>query len=179
VGLDPGVFFGALFIAERDRRYYAYAEYYTEIVTPADKHAKEIKSRLQGNIPPQYIYDPSRVTDVVDMKLKGLVKANNAVQAGIVSVTKVIKDKRFFVMRGRCPNFVDQMEQYAFPTDPVSGDIAKENPIKKNDHLPDCIRYVIHTLEGVREEKPRPDCIRYVIHTLEGVREEKPRIKVF
>ncbi|MCW4050509.1 MAG: hypothetical protein NWE89_12325 [Candidatus Bathyarchaeota archaeon] len=154
VGLDPGVFFAALFLAEHNKIYYAYSDYYTETVRPADEHVKEIKDRLQGNIPPQYIYDPSRLTDVVDMKLPGLVKANNAVQAGIVSVTKVIKEGRLKIMRGRCPNLMDQMEQYSFPIDPVSGVISKENPIKKFDHLPDCIRYIIHTLEGVKEEKP-------------------------
>jgi len=42
------------------------------------------------------------------------------------------------------------MEKYSFPTDSMTGDVAKENPIKKDDHLPDCLRYILHTLEGAK-----------------------------
>ena len=151
VGLDPGVFYGGLFLAERDGIYYAYAEYYNEHVTSAKEHAKALLERVRGTVV-KWIYDPSRITDVTDLKpygIKPLVKGNNAVQAGIVTGTGVINEGRLKVMRGRCPNFIDQMEKYSFPVDPVTGNVAKENPIKKYDHLPDCYRYIVHTLEGV------------------------------
>lgn len=150
VGLDPGVFFGGLFLAWHDGVYYAYSEYYTETVKSAKEHAKALKDRVRGHVL-KWIYDPSRITDVTDLKTYGigpLVKGNNAVQAGIATATGIINEGRLKVMRGRCPNFIDQMEKYSFPVDPVTGDVAKENPIKKDDHLPDCFRYIVHTLEG-------------------------------
>ena len=157
IGLDPGVFYGGLFLAWHDGVYYAYTEYYVEQVRSAKDHAKELLGRIRGHAL-KWIYDPSRITDVTDLKAhkddKGnvigpLVKGNNAVQAGIVTATGVINENRLKVMRGRCPNFVDQMEKYSFPVDPVTGNVAKENPIKRDDHLPDCFRYVVHTLEGI------------------------------
>lgn len=155
VGIDPGVFYGALFLAWNDGTYYAYADYYTEVLTPAAQHAQAIRERLRGQVQ-GFIYDPARLTDVNELAQHGiapLYKANNAVLAGIGTATAVIKSGRLKVMRGRCPDFVDQMERYSFPTDPTTGNVAKENPIKKDDHLPDCYRYIVHTLEGAPAEK--------------------------
>ena len=161
IGLDPSVFFGGLFLAWNDGIYYAYSDYYTEILTPAAKHAKELLARVRG-VPQGWIYDPARLTDANELVQHGvgpLVKANNAVLTGIGTVTGVIKEGRLRVMRGRAPALVDQMESYSFPMDPVSGTLGKENPIKKDDHLPDCLRYILHTLEGVPE--PGPEVVEY------------------
>jgi hypothetical protein len=49
---------------------------------------------------------------------------------------------------GRCPTFCDQMGKYRYPVDEATGEIIGEKPIKKDDDLPDCIRYILHTLEG-------------------------------
>jgi hypothetical protein len=152
VALDPGVFFGALFWAWNDGTFYSFAEYYTETVRPAVEHAAELRARVRGQVQ-GWIYDPARITDVTDLQQHGvgpLYRADNAVLAGIASLTALIKTGHFKIMRGRCPNFVDQMEKYAFPTDPLSGTIANENPIKKDDHLPDCARYLAHTLTGAK-----------------------------
>jgi len=148
--LDPGVFFFGLFAAWQDGVYYAYADYYTETVRPAQEHAQELLARKRGNLQ-GWIYDPARVTDVVDLEPFGispLYRANNAVLPGISALTMLIKSGRFKVMRGRCANLVDQMEKYSFPTDAMSGDVRAENPIKKDDHGPDCARYLAATLEG-------------------------------
>jgi hypothetical protein len=81
-----------------------------------------------------------------------MVPAVNPVLTGIATLTGLINDGRLKVMRGRCPNFVDQMERYSFPTDAMTGSVSRENPIKKDDHLPDCARYLVQTLEGARGE---------------------------
>jgi len=154
VGLDPGVFFFGLFLALVEGVYYAYAEYYTEEVRPGMQHAKELLSRARGQVL-AWIYDPARITDVTDLAANHvgpMVQGVNAVLPGISTLTGLIREGRFKVMRGRCPNFVDQMEKYSFPTDSVSGDIKSENPIKKDDHGPDCARYLAATLEGIDPE---------------------------
>ena len=104
--------------------------------------------KLEG-IDQGWIYDPARLTDVVNLVAYGcgpFYKANNAVDAGIVTLTGLLKQGRLKVMKGRCPNFVDEMEKYSYPTDAASGKINKDKPIKKDDHLPDCARYLAHTL---------------------------------
>jgi len=160
--LDPGVFFFGLFVAWHDGVYYAYSDYYTETVRPAQEHAQELLARVRGSVR-AWIYDPARITDVVDLAQHGigpLRKANNAVLPGIATLTGLIREGRFKVMRGRCPNFVDQMEKYSFPTDAMSGDVRTENPIKKDDHGPDCARYLAATLEGA-DVSPQTETLTY------------------
>ncbi len=155
VGIDPGVFFGVLFLAWNDGVYYAYSDYYSEEVATAADYAQEILSRVRGSLQ-GYIYDPARLTDVTNLAAEGIVPlyhGSNPVLPGILTVTEFIKGGRLKVLRGGCPNLVDQMERYSWPTDSVTGSIAKENPIKKFDHLPDCLRYLLHTLEGPKEQK--------------------------
>jgi hypothetical protein len=154
VGIDPGVFFGALFWTWHDGTFYVFAERYTEVVQPASVHAPALRALLQGT-PVAWIYDPARATDAAELEAQGigpLAKADNDVLTGIATLTGLINGGRFKVFRGAVPNFVDQMEKYSFPTDTSTGLVAKEKPIKKYDHLPDCARYIAQTLVGAREE---------------------------
>jgi hypothetical protein len=126
-------------------------------------HARELLGRVRGAVQ-CWIYDPARLTDVNELAQHGiypLVAANNPVLTGIVTTTGVIKSGRLRVMRGRCPSLVDQMERYSFPVDPVTGNLATENPIKKDDHLPDCLRYILHTLEGTPPPAPTEEVYTY------------------
>jgi len=155
VGLDPGVFYGALMFAWHDGVFYAYNEYYVEQVRSAEAHAAEMLPKLEG-INQGWIYDPARITDVVDLAPHGcgpFYKANNAIDAGIATTTGIINTGRLKVMRGRCPTFCDEMGKYRYPVDEASGKVIKEKPIKKDDHLMDCARYVFHTLEGAPLEE--------------------------
>lgn len=163
IGLDPSVFFGALFVAWNDGTYYAYSDYYNEILTPAREHAKALLAKVRGNVQ-AWIYDPARLTDVNELAQYGvgpLAPGSNPVLAGIGTVTEFIKSGRFKVLRGQAPALVDQMEKYSFPVDSVTGTIATENPIKKDDHVPDCARYLLHSLEGAREQKPQTAIVTY------------------
>jgi len=160
--VDPGVFFGALLAAWHDGVYYLYAERYTEEIQPASIHVAAIRALHEG-IVQACLYDPARAQDAAELEVCGLgpmVPASNAVLPGIATLTGFINDGRLKVMRGRCPNFVDQMERYSFPTDAMTGNVSRENPIKKDDHLPDCARYLVQTLEGARDER-RQEVIIY------------------
>jgi len=149
VGIDPAVFYGALMVAWHDGIYYAYNEYYVRQVRSAPAHAKDMLSKVEG-INQGWIYDPARLTDIVNLIPEGcgpFFQADNAVNAGITTTTRVIAGE-LKVMRGRCPTFCDQMGKYRYPVDEATGEIIGEKPIKKDDDLPDCIRYILHTLEG-------------------------------
>jgi len=155
--VDPAVHYGALMIAWNHGTYYVYNEYYSEVVQSAEDYAKGLLAPQEG-INQGWIYDPARITDVVNLASHGcgpFYKAANAVLAGITTLTGVIKSGRFKVMRGRAPVFCDQMAKYRWPTDSVSGKIIEgaQNPIKKYDDLPDCARYCVHTLESAPLEE--------------------------
>jgi hypothetical protein len=152
VGLDPGVYFAALFLTWQSGVYYAFGEYYTEMLKSAADHGAGMRAVLPAS-PLFWIYDPSRATDMANLAPEGVLPqalADNAVLAGIVTVITLLKAGRLKFMRGRCPVTLDQLGKYSFPTEPATGAVARENPIKKDDHLPDCLRYVLHTLEGPR-----------------------------
>lgn len=149
VGIDPAVFYGALMVAWHDGVYYAYNEYYVRKVRTAEAHAADMLARVEG-ANQGWIYDPARLNDVVNLVPHGcgpFYQADNAVGAGIVTTTGIIAGK-LRVMRGRCPTFCDQMGKYRYPTDEATGAVTAEKPIKKDDDLPDCARYIFHTLEG-------------------------------
>ena len=156
VGVDPAVQYGALMIAWNRGVYYVYNEYYEEQVLSAREYAAAMLEKVEG-VNQGWIYDPARLTDVVNLADEGcgpFYKAQNAVRPGIITLTGLIKSGRFKVMRGRAPVFNDMMAKYRWPTDPATGKIVDvENPIKKDDHLPDCARYVGHTLEGAPLEE--------------------------
>ena len=149
VGIDPAVFYGALMIAWHDGFYYAYNEYYVRKVRTAPAHAKDMLSKIEG-ANQGWIYDPARLNDVVNLVPEGcgpFYQADNAVNAGITTTTRIIVEG-LKVMRGRCPTFCDQMGKYRYPVDAATGEVIGEKPIKKDDDLPDCARYIFHTLEG-------------------------------
>jgi len=153
--VDPGIHYGALMWAWHDGVFYAYNEFYADEVKGAEEYATAMLSKQEG-VNQGWIYDPARLTDVVNLADHGcgpFYKANNAIDAGIVTLTGIIKQGKLKVMNGRCPNFVDQMEKYSYPTDAASGKISKDKPIKKDDHLPDCARYGAHTLASSPLEK--------------------------
>lgn len=154
-GIDPGSFFGVLFVYQHDGNWFVWREFYTEELMGAAERSRRLKEILQGRKPLAWIYDPARLQDVLDLAEHGLgpfYPANNAVMAGIESLTSVVKPGNFKVMRGQASNFMDQMARYSFPVDPATGTRKAENPVKQFDHLPDCARYVIHTLLGAPEE---------------------------
>ena len=138
VAVDPGVFCGALVATWQDGTYYIVGERYTETVTTAAEHVSALGAIIGQRRVVAWIFDPSRATDAAEFQAQGvgpIVGAANAVLPGIATVTGFIQTGRLKVFRGSCPNLVDQMEKYSFPTDPMTGMVSKENPIKRDDHL--------------------------------------------
>lgn len=154
--VDPAVHYGALFFAWNQGKWFIYDEYYDEEVRSAKEYAEAMLAKVQGD-PQGWIYDPARLTDAVNLANEGcgpFYKAANAIRPGIVTVTGVINEDRLRIFR-RCEVTADQAAKYRWPTDPLSGKIisSADKPIKKYDDLMDCLRYGLHTMEGVPLEE--------------------------
>lgn len=148
--VDPGLFYGAVFMAWHEGVYYQYDEYSTTDPRSAQAHADQMRPKIKGSFL-GWMYDPARKTDILNLIQAGLgpfYKANNAVNAGIETTLEVIGTDRWKIMRGKCPSTVDQFSKYKRPTDPGTGEVTSDKPLKKDDEMPDCVRYMFHTLES-------------------------------
>lgn len=158
-----------------DERVIRFDEHY-ENMKPTSYHARKVKEILASwgvkveNVQ-DWLIDPSTKgqkgmegKDVMSEYLdKGLPfrPANNKVQAGILQVieylsTDPIFNQPFFYIHRRCVNAWREMQAYRWkprPANSVSNE--PEEPVKKNDHAPDDIRYMI-------QSRPRIDLLKTV-----------------
>ncbi len=79
------------------------------------------------------------------------------VDAGIEAVRGclVVRDghARLQVMKGKCPNFVKEMEEYSYKKDVAHG-VVTDKPLQINNHLCDTMRYMAS--HGLSYKRPRP-----------------------
>ncbi len=88
----------------------------------------------------------------------GFTWAMDDVKAGIEAVQSGLHimengESRLVFIRGAVPNLCKEMEEYSYRKDKGSG-VTSDEPIKLNDHLCDCLRYL--ALSNLRYVKPRP-----------------------
>ena len=57
---------------------------------------------------------------------------------GIERVASIIKQHKFYVVKGAAPNFINEIYQYVW-------DEKTGAPVKENDHAQDAVRYCIAT----------------------------------
>lgn len=150
VAIDPGIFYGVLFIAKKEDKIVVYNEYLSsgEKVLTSEDLAKIILSK-EKNIK-AIIYDPSRVLDVANLRkdLKNMgydipfyPPTEKEVLIGIQEVIKTAKEGNLKVFNNL--KFIkDEFESYHRPVD-ENGVIIDEEPVKEDDHLLDCLRYFV------------------------------------
>ena len=86
--------------------------------------------------------DPSAEAFQLELRRKGLhvVHANNDVQNGIEMMTSEMKKGNLYVME-ECKNTIREIESYVW--DPKAAQKGYDEPLKKNDHAVDVLRYCI------------------------------------
>lgn len=130
---------------------YLYSEHYMGQVTPAE-HAAAVKGRgkwMVGTIDPaakgRSQKDGDNLFDLyVDQGLN-IIKADNAVEAGIFKVNERIATGRLKVM-GALSNWFSEFALYRRDD--------KGKIVKENDHLMDAMRYLIMMLEKIAKTAP-------------------------
>lgn len=154
--------------ADNDGRLYLYRELY-QTQTLVSVLAKEI-TRLSAGERYQWTVSDHDAEDRETLHANGIrtIAANKEVSPGIQDVQARLKragdgKPRLFVFRdalvkpdaslidNRLPVCTaDEFPEYAWAVKPNTGGQMKEEPVKKNDHGLDALRYAVHYLDGAR-----------------------------
>jgi phage terminase large subunit len=88
--------------------------------------------------------DPAEPDRIKELALSGIPSQNVSkdIKGGISYVQQLIKDKKLFVFNS-CENLLDEINTYHYPE---AKELFTDVPVKLNDHLLDCLRYSLHSL---------------------------------
>jgi len=92
----------------------------------------------------QVYIDPSAEAFQLELRRRGLhtVHANNDVENGIQKMTSEMK-KGSLMVCSECTNLIREIEGYVW--DPKAADRGYDEPLKKDDHGVDALRYIINS----------------------------------
>ncbi len=106
--------------------------------------ADDIKSFIgYRNIAAIYV-DPSAASLKAELRQRNfpVLDAKNDVIEGIKVVSKFISQKNLVIHKG-CTNLRECMQTYSW--DPKAADEGEDKPLKKRDHIMDCLRYAVYS----------------------------------
>ncbi|QQD21224.1 hypothetical protein GJQ54_05295 [Oceanospirillaceae bacterium ASx5O] len=136
---------------------YLYSEHYMGQVTPAE-HAAAIKARgtwMLGAIDPaskgRAQTDGSKLFELYELQGLNIMKADNAVEAGIFAVNERLATGRLKVF-GTLANLLAEFALYRRDD--------KGHVVKENDHLMDAMRYLIMMLVEIMTTPPVKTAVR-------------------
>lgn len=94
--------------------------------------------------------DPSAESFEVELKRRHMrvIQAKNDVYPGITFVANMVANHELKVVEC-CPNLIREMEMYAW--DSKKAEKGFDEPIKKNDHAVDALRYALFTAFGAKK----------------------------
>ena len=112
-----------------------------------DVHARHLPTE------PFYWADSARPDSIKDLRrlgfrIKGAKKPPGSIEVGINLVHQRIKDGRLKIVRGTCPNLIEESHLYRYPSkdDQSYGDL----PVDADNHAHDSLRYLIFMLDRKR-----------------------------
>lgn len=131
------------------RRWWVEKEYYWDPkVTGRQKTNSEFADDVVEFLEPYAIrsiyIDPSAEAFQLELQRRGLhvIHANNDVENGIQKMTSEMKKGNLYVC-SECHNTIREIEGYVW--DPKQADRGYDEPLKKNDHTCDALRYAINS----------------------------------
>ena len=106
--------------------------------------ADDVQKFLESYAVRAVYLDPSAEAFQLELRRKGIhvVHANNDVENGIQIMTSEMKKGNLFIC-SECKNTIREIEGYVW--DPKAAERGIDQPLKKNDHSTDCIRYALAT----------------------------------
>lgn len=150
VGIDWGYTnpAGVLLIEkDYDNKFWVRSEYYQTQKTTQE--IIEYASSLRANA---YYPDPAEPDRLEEMRRAGLYvkEVNKDVASGINHVRELFKNGRISIHTS-CMNLIHELESYTYKEKKPDKN-APEEPIKENDHLADCLRYVLF-MQGTKRRR--------------------------
>ncbi len=120
--------------------------------------AQDVYDFLEPYNVKQIYIDPSAQAFQLELQRKGMhvVHADNNVENGIQKMTSEMKKGNLYVL-DECVNTIREIESYVW--DPKAAKDGYDEPMKKDDHSTDALRYVINTHKVVqyKENMHNPD----------------------
>lgn len=85
-------------------------------------------------------------------KCNNVTQCNNDISVGIERITRLFKEQKLKIFRGKCPNLQEEIESYHYPA-PDDDKPVKDKPVAVFDHAVDALRYGF--------SKPLPPAVRF------------------
>ena len=193
VGIDTGADhpFGAVRIISTEAGLVVTGQY-LERHKSFIEHAAELK-RLAGPYQTRWGINKNDRQSMIELGQHGIfpAPAENDIIAGTERVKTWLHQKRLWFYEPGCPQVIKQMKAYRWAenTSPKDGQARKEKVYKKNDELPDAIRYALMTwpqLPEAQAKSTQRDLTGFApelkvsierLRRIEG-REKEPKIEV-
>lgn len=106
--------------------------------------ARDLQQFLEPYSIKNFYIDPSAASFKLELRKLGIavVDADNDVLNGITTLCSEMKQGNLFIC-SECKNLIREIETYVWDT--KSAEKGKDQPIKKDDHAVDALRYAIHS----------------------------------
>lgn len=166
VAIDPGWRYrcGVLWAAlNADNILFPFEEIYARRTVIKDIADEIFRINAYYEIDPvSYLIDPSArrknqqtgKSDQDEFSDAGIwtIPANNAFRAGVNNVATRLQYSKLFIF-DNCVNLVNEMKKHRWKEEPRSGEETREEPLRKDNHLADTLRYICMS----RPYLPRPE----------------------
>ena len=159
-----------------DGRFYIVDEWYMEGKTTPEiiAAAKNFQTKYKVNIWYADSANPEKIAEANDntgLYVIGYEKTKDSLTFGISTIQQLLREKRLYVFKS-CVNTLSEFEAYHYP-ETVEGKDQSEDPVAKDNHLMDAMRYGIM---GYAPVKTHPLVIsdKKDIFTKVGLRQQEP-----
>lgn len=157
VGIDTGADhpFGAVKLVSTERGLVVIGEY-LERHRSFIQHAGAMKHLAQSGST-RWAINKNERQPMIELAQHGIMcnPAENDIVAGTERVKSWLHMKQLFFVESKCPLTIKQMKTYRWAEDKAKdGSVRKEKVYKKEDELPDCLRYAVMTWPILPVPKP-------------------------
>jgi len=114
---------------------------------------------------------PWSIADEYSEQGISLTRGNNEVLASINRIKELLKIKKIFIFKS-CINSIREVPGYRWAKK-REGMASKEEPVKKDDHVMDCIRYMVMAKLGPAPRRLRPGMMTIGELVAEDMRQHK------
>lgn len=105
--------------------------------------SSDLKAFIGGKHPRSILVDPSAKSfknQLIADDFKRVKNANNTVNDGLAKIANAFQTGKLIIVQNRCPQLIDEIGGYVW--DSKASERGDERPVKENDDLLDCLRYI-------------------------------------